>query len=172
MLKPKFPMSVVGVVVVGGGGVVFVWSPTFDAESKTAKNPNSLCLLWGGGGGEDGRGERCWGRERCSMLTMWDIWWDFRVNYKKFVHFSAIGFSECITDSLLWRLKKIYWPEQLLPSTSNMNPSKHRQVTADPVSTHWCWQGLLTAHLSVLSENQSNVKLIYNSSWTSFTTNM
>ena len=39
---------------VGGGGGVGVENvdiPTFEAESKSAKIPNSLCSLGGGGGG-------------------------------------------------------------------------------------------------------------------------
>ena len=75
--------------------------PTFDAESKCAKIPNSL-YGWEGGGGVTFQllmwspnplrsqippppspigGGVVW------CLTMWDIWWEFGVNYKILTRF-------------------------------------------------------------------------------------
>ena len=55
MLSPNLLKSQIPYVSGGGGGGVSDGQlPTFDAESKSAKIPNSLCE-WGGGGVGDGQ---------------------------------------------------------------------------------------------------------------------
>ena len=101
VLSPKLPKTQIHVSDRGWWRAKGV-NPMFDAESKTAYNPNFICpqergrvssQLWLGHLTFDDESNYAWNwnslfeRGRgCRMLTVWDIWWDFKEN-TKFWHF-------------------------------------------------------------------------------------
>ena len=84
MLNPNLLKSQSPYALPRGKGVCDGQLPTFDAESKSAKIPKSLCTpggTWGGGGAGD---------SQLSATFSADLLWEFGVHYRKITQIFTI----------------------------------------------------------------------------------